>query len=319
MAVLLIAFGQRLGTDKFRHNWGRVQWVVALGLLPLLLLLFGRAPVIAPLVNLVAVPLFSLVLLPIVLVASLLGLLPGLGLELPLVLTAEVLERGFGVLEAVSGWDWMAAVVSRRPIWVWVSAFAGVLLLLAPRGLPGAWLGSLFLLPLALIRPPAPSEGTAEFTLFDVGQGLVAVVRTRRHVLVYDTGPRFSSGFNTGTAVILPYLYHQGVWHIDTLLVAGHHGSATSTGSAFLATVAPHFVLYAAGAGYANRFGLPNPAVRKWVAAQGTAQLDTASAGAISFRLGPAGIAGPWSFRREHRRLWSHRVESISSRKGARD
>jgi len=86
---------------------------------------------------------------------------------------------------------------------------------------------------------------------------------------------------------------------VSTILVAGHHGSATSTGSAFLATVAPHFVLYAAG--YANRFGLPNPAVRKRVAAQGAAQLDTASAGAISFRL------------------WSHRVESISSRKGARD
>jgi len=191
VAVLLIAFGQRLGTDKFRRNWGRAQWVVALGLLPLLLLLFGRAPVIAPLVNLVAVPLFSLVLLPVVLVASLLGLVPGLGLELPLVLTAELLERGFGLLEAASGWDWAAVVVSRRPSWVWTSAFAGVLLLLAPRGLPGAWLGSLFLLPLALIRPPAPSEGSAEFTLLDVGQGLAAVVRTQRHVLVYDTGRGF--------------------------------------------------------------------------------------------------------------------------------
>ncbi|WP_133512764.1 DNA internalization-related competence protein ComEC/Rec2 [Candidatus Thiosymbion oneisti] len=432
VAVLLAAFGQRLGTNKFRRNWGRAQWVVALGLLPLLLLLFGRAPVVAPLVNLVAVPLFSLVLLPVVLTASLLGLLPGLGLELPLVLTAQLLEGEFGLLEVVSGWDWAAVTVSRRPIWVWVGAFAGVLLLLAPRGLPGAWLGSLFLLPLALIRPPVPSEGTAEFTLLDVGQGLAAVVRTRRHVLVYDTGPRFPSGFNTGAAVILPYLHHQGVRHIDTLiishadrdhaggfaglngklpigrilsgeprelaggrarpclagndwtwdgvdfellypatagrkgnpsscvlrvnipgagssvlltgdidagvedglvatqhgrlastiLVAGHHGSATSTGTAFLAAVAPRFVLYAAG--YANRFGLPNPAVRERVAVQGAAQLDTASAGAISFRLGPTGIEGPWSFRREHKRLWSHRVQpisnhSISSRKGARD
>jgi len=220
VVVLLIAFGQRLGTDKFRRNWGRAQWVVALGLLPLLLLLFGHAPVIAPLVNLVAVPLFSLVLLPVVLVASLLGLVPGLGLELPLVLTAELLERGFGLLEAASGWDWAAVVVSRRPSWVWTSAFAGVLLLLAPRGLPGAWLGSLFLLPLALIRPPAPSESNAEFTLLDVGQGLAAVVRTQRHVLVYDTGPRFPSGFNTGTAVILPYLQHQGVRHIDTLVIS---------------------------------------------------------------------------------------------------
>lgn len=58
---------------------------------------------IAPLVNLVAVPLFSLVLLPVVLVASLVGMVPGL--ELPLVLTTQVLEAGFGLLEAASGWD----------------------------------------------------------------------------------------------------------------------------------------------------------------------------------------------------------------------
>jgi len=81
VAVLLAAFGQRLGRGRFWSNWGQAQWIVALGLLPLLLLLFGWASVIAPLVNLVAVPLFSLVLLLVVLVASLVGMVPGL--ELP--------------------------------------------------------------------------------------------------------------------------------------------------------------------------------------------------------------------------------------------
>jgi hypothetical protein len=37
-------------------------------------------------------------------------------------------------------------------------------------------------------------------------------------------------------------------------------------------------------------------------------QLDTASAGAISFRLGSTGIEGPWIYRIEHGRLWSHHV-----------
>jgi len=115
--------------------------------------------------------------------------------------------------------------LSQRPAWVWASAFAGAFLLLTPRGLPGIWFGFLFLLPLALVRPPAPSPGTAEFTLLDVGQGLAAVVRTNRHVLIYDTGPRFPSGFNTGAAVILPYLHHQGVQHIDTLSSAMRIGT----------------------------------------------------------------------------------------------
>lgn len=421
MAALFAAFGQRLGRGKPWNQWGRAQWAIALGLLPLLLLLFGRASVIAPLVNLLAVPLFGLVLLPVVLVASLLGMAPGLGLELPLILTGKVLEAGFGLLEVVSAWDRAAVTLSSRPGWVWAGAFVGAFLLLAPRGLPGAWLGLPLLLPLALIRPPAPGHGAAEFTLLDVGQGLAAVVRTHRHVLVYDTGPRFSSGFNTGAAVVRPYLDQQDVRRIDTLiishgdrdhaggftglngkipigrilagepgeipggrahpclagdgwtwdgvdfdllypttagrtgnrgsrvlrvgipgtgfgvlltgdvdadvedrllatqrgrlastiLVAGHHGSATSTGTPFLEAVAPGFVLYAAG--YTNRFGLPAAAVRERVAAQGATQLDTASAGAITFRLGTTGIEGPWSFRRENERLWTHRVPVVGS------
>ncbi|MCB2263815.1 MAG: DNA internalization-related competence protein ComEC/Rec2 [Candidatus Thiosymbion ectosymbiont of Robbea hypermnestra] len=417
VAALFAAFGQRLGRGNLWNKWGRAQWVVALGLLPLLLLLFGRAPLIAPLVNLIAVPLVTLVLLPALLVTGLPGLVPELGLAWPLVLTTRALEAGFGLLAIASGWDWAAMTVSSRPGWVWAGAFAGALLLLAPRGLPGAWLGLPLLLPLALIRPPAPDYGEAEFTLLDVGQGLAAVVRTQRHALVYDTGPRFPSGFNTGAAVVLPYLRHRGVGRIDTLvishgdrdhaggfagldgkfpidrilageprklpggrarpclagdhwtwdgvdfdllhpgaagrrsgnagscvlrvgipgadasllltgdidarverkliaadhgrlasalLVAGHHGSATSTGSDFLAAVAPRFVLYAAG--YANRFGFPAAAVRERVATWGAGQLATASAGAIRFRLGTTGLAGPRQYRREHKRLWRHRL-----------
>jgi len=410
VAILLYALGQRLTAGKLWGKWGKAQWVVALGLLPLLLLLFGRASLIAPVVNLIAIPLFSL-LLPIVLVASLLGLIPGL--EWPLILTSNVLGWGFGLLEGAAGWAWAAVTLSWRPAWVWFCAFGGALLLLAPRGVPGRWVGLVLLLPLGLVRPPTPAYGEAELWLLDVGQGLAAVVRTGSHILVYDTGPRFPSGFNTGTAVLLPYLRHEGVGGIDTLvishgdrdhaggfqglngkipisgilmgeprripgqatapclagkrwswdgvdfeilypaasgregndsscvlrvsagtgasvlltgdieagiegllvaegaerlqsaiLVAGHHGSDTSSSDAFLAAVAPRFVLYSAG--FANRFGFPATAVRERVSKQGAVQLDTASAGAIGFRLGSGGLEGPRIYRREQSRLWSH-------------
>lgn len=218
VAALLFALGRRLEAGGSWSKWGNAQWAVALGLLPLLLLLFGRASVIAPIVNLIAVPLFSVALLPAVLVASLLGLVPGL--ESPLVLSAQVLEQVFGLLEAVSEWDWAAATLSWRPVWVWCVAFAGAVLLLAPRGLPGRWLGLMLMLPLPLLHPAVPAHGEAELTLLDVGQGLAVVVRTRRHALVFDTGPGFPSGFNTGNAVVLPYLRHEGVDGIDTLVVS---------------------------------------------------------------------------------------------------
>jgi len=228
VAVLLFALGGRLPGRDLGTRWGRAQWVVGIGLLPLLLALFGRASLISPLVNLVAVPFFSLVLLPMVLVTGLLSLIPGLGA--PLVWVADLLAWCIQGLEHVAAWPWVAASLSERPWWVWASAALGMGLLLAPHGLPGRWLGLVLALPVLLLRPPAPGPGEAWVTLLDVGQGLSAVIRTRDGVLVYDTGPGFDSGFNTGTLVVVPFLLARGVERVDALVLS--HADRDHTGGA---------------------------------------------------------------------------------------
>ncbi len=80
----------------------------------------------------------------------------------------------------------------------------------------------MLLLPLFAARPPAPAFGEVWVTLLDVGQGLSTVIRTRDHTLVYDAGPAYSPGFDTGSAVVVPYLRSQGVGRIDKLIVS--HG-----------------------------------------------------------------------------------------------
>lgn len=413
VAALLYALGRRLPGGGWWTRWGKAQWAVGLGLLPLLFLFFGRASLIAPLVNLVAVPVFSLVLLPAVLVATLLSLVPGLGL--PLVGVGEALSLGLRLIETAAAWSWSAATLPGQPLWVWAAALAAAALLLAPRGLPGRWTGVPLLLPLVLMRPPQLPAGEAELTLLDVGQGLAAVVRTRTYLLVYDAGPAFPSGFNTGAAVVLPFLREIGAGRIDTLvvshadrdhaggfpglfgkipigrllagepdelpreagpepcrageawtwdgvrfevlhpagpgwqgndsscvlrvatdgaslllpgdleagaerrlaaampdglgstlLVAGHHGSATSTTDAFLRAVSPRIVLYASG--FANHYGFPAEEVRARVSAFGAESYNTAATGAMGFRLGREGIEEPALYRRDARRLWTHRV-----------
>jgi competence protein ComEC len=226
VAALLYALGSRLRDEGAWSRWGRAQWVVALGLLPLLLLSFGRASLVAPLVNLLAVPLFSLVLLPLILLASLLLLVAGI--EPPLLWTASVLSWLLERLSDAAAFEWAAASISGRPWWVWLAAFGGTFLLLSPRGLPGRWLGAPLLLPLILVRPPMPSPGEAWFRLLDVGQGLSAVVRTQRHTLVYDTGPAFPSGFDTGSAVVRPFLREVGVDRVDMLILS--HGDRDHVG-----------------------------------------------------------------------------------------
>lgn len=226
VAVLLFNLGQRLPRHDLWSRWGRAQWAVAVGLLPLLFLLFGRASVIAPLVNLVAEPLFTLVLFPLVLAASLLSLVPGL--TLPLVLTAQLLDACLDLLARVAAWPWAAVALPQGPPWVWPAALAGVMLLLAPRGLPGRWLGLPLLLPLLLVRVPAPGFGEAWLTLLDVGQGLAAVIRTQDGTLVFDTGPGYETGFNTGSLVVAPYLAAQGVGRVDLLVLS--HADRDHTG-----------------------------------------------------------------------------------------
>lgn len=227
VAVLLFGMSRRAGKGGLVWRWGRAQWLVALGLLPLLLLLFGRASPAAPVVNLIAVPLFSL-LLPLVLgsVAAALAL-DWLG---PLQGVAWLLNQGYEGLAVVAAQTWSQWVLPQRPLWTWACAFLGALLLLMPRGLPARWTGLVFMLPLFILPVQKPAPGEYRFTLLDVGQGLSAVVQTHRHVLVFDTGPAFSSGFNTGSAVVLPFLRARGIERVETLVLS--HADTDHAGGA---------------------------------------------------------------------------------------
>jgi len=222
VAVILYGMQGRLGRPSLWWRWGRVQWLVAVGLLPLLVVQFQQASLVAPLANLLAVPWVSLVTVPLTLLGTLLsGVLPGLAGWL-LGLADGSLEGLWWILQWLS--DWPRSVWRQAPLapWAVAAAVVGVIWLLAPRGLPARWVGLVWLLPLAFTRAPGIAQGEALFTLLDVGQGLAAVVQTREHVLVFDTGPRFSSGFNTGEAVVAPYLRARGIGEVDLLVVS--HG-----------------------------------------------------------------------------------------------
>lgn len=224
--IVYVMYGER------RARWRRLAWLqlaIGLGLFPLMLWLFQQTSLVAPLANLLAVPAFELLLVPL----SLLGAgAVGLGLTS----AAAWVFRG---ADALLGWlwsplGWLAALdhaewVQPAPgVWAFAAALVGVALLLAPRAWPGRALGAVWLLPLLLTRPAAPAPGELWFTLLDVGQGLAAVARTAHHVLVYDAGPRWSARADAGDSVVLPYLRTQGVAAIDTLIVS--HGDNDHAG-----------------------------------------------------------------------------------------
>lgn len=219
MAVALLIFGMagRLRQSGVWWRWGRAQWVIFIGLWPWLLLWGMPGSLIAPLVNVLAIPWVSLVVVP----AALLGALLEVTLGVPwlLWLAAEALNGLFFALEWASRWHVPSYLAF--PGWVnWTLALAGILALLSPLSRL-LWLPALACVPVLLASPqPRPAEGELWVTVLDVGQGLSVLLQTRQHALLYDAGARLSSGFDLGEAVVQPALITLGVPRLDVLLLS---------------------------------------------------------------------------------------------------
>jgi len=229
VTLLLFALNRNRGGSRLRQ-WGRAQWVLLVGLLPLSLLFFQGATLAAPLANLVAIPWVGVTVIPPALLGS---LLQGMGIEsgaLLLELASSSLALIWPLLEQLQGltFSWVS-LPAPGPI-PFLMATVGCILLLAPSGWPARAIGGVWLLPMLFLPAPRPESGDVWLDMLDVGEGLATVIRTRHHTLVYDSGPRFSPRFDTGSAVILPYLRQNGIGRIDMMIIS--HGDNDHIGGA---------------------------------------------------------------------------------------
>ena len=214
------------------QHWAKgflsAQGAATLGLLPLTVALFGQASAVGPLINLVAIPWWSLVVVP-------------------LSLTGTALEAAHA---GAGDWAWRAAAwcfdltwplfttlaAGRFSLWwlpeaAWYAlplALSGAFWLLLPRGVPGKWLAALLWLPLLWPNLESPAQGEVELLVIDVGQGLSVLVRTADHALLYDTGPAVRDGFDAGERAVVPALRALGVARLDRVVLS--HGDNDHAG-----------------------------------------------------------------------------------------
>jgi len=228
VAIIFYTMTGRLTQNSGWWKWGRVQWVIAIGLFPVLLFWFQQVPLLSPVANLFAVPLVSFVTVPLSLSGSVLLLISPSLSHVSWWMAGWSLDLLWPLLEFMASQDHLIWVASEPPLWTLFPALLGILFLLAPHGFPARWLGVIWLLPLAFSPKFEIPEGALRLTMLDVGQGLASVIETRHHVLVYDAGPRFSDQFDAGTAVVVPFLKSRGIQAIDRVILS--HNDIDHTG-----------------------------------------------------------------------------------------
>jgi competence protein ComEC len=230
VALIIYGVSGRLSPKGLWWQWGRIQWVIALGLIPLSIALFQQCSLISFAANSVAIPWVGFIVVPLSLFGSFLFIFSNHAAALVLTLADKILS----VLWIVLTWfSHLPNVVWYQTVphtWMLVAAVIGMIFLLFPIGVPGRYLGIIWLLPLALYKPITPQKGEAWLTLLDIGQGLSAVVQTEKHTLVFDTGPKLSASFDMGDSVVVPFLHSINTKKIDMLVIS--HGDNDHIGGA---------------------------------------------------------------------------------------
>lgn len=201
------------------HTWAerlraalRTQLIATIGLAPLSLICFSQVSVVGLLANLVAIPLVSFVLTPLALAG---------GLAPPLWTLTAWLSQG---LMAWLRWlaDWPLAVwwLPAAPVWAQGLGLLGAVLMILR--LPWRLRLAGLMMTLPLLWPALPRAVPGEFDLLapDIGQGNAVLVRTHRHVLLFDAGPVYAPGADAGDRVLLPLLRGGGVQRLDLLMLS---------------------------------------------------------------------------------------------------
>lgn len=223
------------------QHWAKAflpaQGVATVGLLPFTAVLFGQASLAGPVANLIAIPWWSLVVVPL----SLLGT----GLE-----TVHVGAGAWAWRAAAACFEWSWVLfdgMAKQPYALWWLpesrawalwlALGGGFWLLLPRGVPGKALALLLWLPLLWPDRELPREGEVELVVIDVGQGLAVLVRTAHHALLFDAGPAVEEGFDAGERAVVPALRALGVSRLHAMVIShadnDHAGGVDAVRDAF--------------------------------------------------------------------------------------
>ena len=206
----------------------KVQLCLTILMLPLVAWQFSYVSIVSPFVNLIAVPIVTMALVPVCLFAVIcLTVKPEWALEL---FSLADLMVGYGLrfLEFALKLNGAYFNLPSLPAAVWFFVFLFVFCCC----LPSLWFNKkllgLLLLPLVSYLF-TQQNNTWQISILDVGQGLAVLISKNNRVIIYDVGASYPSGFNMADSVLLPVLQARGLSKVDLVFIS--HGDNDHAGS----------------------------------------------------------------------------------------
>ena len=222
--VAVIIYGVSQHQDRhwlFRLLY--IQLLISLSTVPLIAWFFSSGSILSPIANIVSIPVFSIITTPFSLLGIALSYMELITLSDFVFSIANqsliYLSIFLQYLQDFKFNQWQYTLISTSVLTLLIIS---ILIWLLPSALKLRKI-AFILAAVALLQPiDKITQDEVVITTLDVGQGLSHVVRTQNHVLVFDAGARYRSGFNMGEAVITPYLKSHQVDSIDLVVIS--HG-----------------------------------------------------------------------------------------------
>ena len=234
-----------------------LQLVICVAMLPITLWFFQSSSSLSGLANLIAIPTFSFIVTPISLLGALFSITE---IDILAQLCFDIADKTLSLLgvflQQISDLSFNRLHFMPASTLDLFILIIGVCLLILPRGLKLRRAALLLIaIPIFSLNTTIPSKMVLVDVL-DVGQGLSIIVRTEKHVLVYDTGSQSPSGFNMGDAALIPFLIANQVNSIDTIIIS--HGDNDHIGG--LQAIVNNFAIGKILSSVPNK--IPGPAER---------------------------------------------------------
>ncbi len=268
MAVLLWQFPTASAAlhrpVQWLKDYVRSQWVITWALAPLTAMIFGSVPIAGLWVNLLAIPVFTFLLVPLALCGSLLlWAWPAAGAWSLGIFTAahDLLATGLDAA-AASAWAlwhlpegaWpvlglLLVACCLVPLWPWQTRALALALCTAVLAVGAA--------------RAARDRPVAQLLALESGNGLAIIVRTRGHALVVDTGESWHSRGSAAAQKLVPALRALGVSAVD-MLVLGRANQDRGAGVSQLTKAMPVRELIAPPGWHAGPLALASCSHRQW-------------------------------------------------------